>query len=124
VPDGWICYLEIPATDVDASADFYAAVFGWKVMVDDIETTLDKGLAAGGGIGTPLTAIGTGGEAFATFRDPVGNVFGLYQERRSWGVPCSRHPRGPAGRGRVRNHADISRPCHPEVLDAFLQDRL
>jgi len=30
VPDGKICYLEIPATDVDASAAFYEKVFGWK----------------------------------------------------------------------------------------------
>jgi len=28
VPDGKICYLEIPATDVDASAAFYTKVFG------------------------------------------------------------------------------------------------
>ena len=29
MPDGKICYLEIPATDVDASAAFYTKVFGW-----------------------------------------------------------------------------------------------
>src|SRR5262245_2057309 len=28
---GKICYLEIPATDVDRSSAFYAAVFGWKM---------------------------------------------------------------------------------------------
>ena len=27
---GKICYLELPATDVSRSADFYAKVFGWK----------------------------------------------------------------------------------------------
>jgi predicted enzyme related to lactoylglutathione lyase len=31
MPDGKICYLEIPATDVKASADFYTKVFGWRV---------------------------------------------------------------------------------------------
>jgi len=28
--NGKICYLEIPAADVDQSAAFYAAVVGWK----------------------------------------------------------------------------------------------
>ena len=30
VPDGKICYLEIPATDAEVSAAFYANVFGWR----------------------------------------------------------------------------------------------
>jgi len=29
-----------------------------------------------------LTPLGPTGEAFATFRDPAGNLFGLYQEGR------------------------------------------
>jgi predicted enzyme related to lactoylglutathione lyase len=29
--NGKICYVEIPATDPERSAEFYAAVFGWKV---------------------------------------------------------------------------------------------
>ena len=33
MPNGKICYLEIPATDVDASAVFYTKVFGWKARV-------------------------------------------------------------------------------------------
>src|SRR5207249_1608094 len=33
MPNGKICYLEIPATDVDASAAFYAKVFGWKARI-------------------------------------------------------------------------------------------
>jgi predicted enzyme related to lactoylglutathione lyase len=28
---GKICYLEIPANTVDASAQFYSSIFGWKV---------------------------------------------------------------------------------------------
>ena len=28
--NGKICYMEIPATDIDRSADFYKVVFGWK----------------------------------------------------------------------------------------------
>jgi predicted enzyme related to lactoylglutathione lyase len=27
---GKVCYLEIPAADIDRSADFYARVFGWN----------------------------------------------------------------------------------------------
>src|SRR2546427_11102378 len=33
MPNGKICSLEIPATDVDASAVFYTKVFGWKARV-------------------------------------------------------------------------------------------
>lgn len=29
--NGKICYLEIPAVDIDASAAFYAEVFGWRL---------------------------------------------------------------------------------------------
>ena len=28
--NGKVCYIEIPARDIDASADFYRSVFGWK----------------------------------------------------------------------------------------------
>jgi predicted enzyme related to lactoylglutathione lyase len=31
--DGKICYLEIPAANVDASAAFYADVFGWRIRM-------------------------------------------------------------------------------------------
>ena len=30
---GRICYLEIPATDIEISARFYERVFGWKTRV-------------------------------------------------------------------------------------------
>ncbi|HYK82464.1 MAG TPA: VOC family protein [Gemmatimonadales bacterium] len=33
MPDGKICYVEIPATDIETSAGFYAKVFGWKIRV-------------------------------------------------------------------------------------------
>src|SRR5713101_7970908 len=29
--NGKICYIEIPATDVRRSADFYEKVFGWRI---------------------------------------------------------------------------------------------
>jgi predicted enzyme related to lactoylglutathione lyase len=31
MPHGKICYLEIPANTAEASAEFYASIFGWKV---------------------------------------------------------------------------------------------
>ena len=120
MPDGKICYMEIPATDIETSADFYAKVFGWKIrvrgdrerafddttgavsgswvigrppsnepgiltyiMVDSIEATLLKVSAAGGKVATPLTELSAGGNAFATFLDPAGNLLGLYQEPRT-----------------------------------------
>ena len=29
--NGKICYIEIPATDIARSADFYSGAFGWKI---------------------------------------------------------------------------------------------
>jgi uncharacterized protein len=33
MPNGKICYIEIPATDVAVSSRFYSQVFGWKIRV-------------------------------------------------------------------------------------------
>jgi len=117
MPNGKICYVEIPATDPDASARFYETVFAWTsrtrgdgarafddstgsvsgafvlgrpphttvdvmtyVMVDDLDATLARVVAAGGKIVQPRTVIGPSGDAYGFFADPAGNVFGLYQE--------------------------------------------
>lgn len=32
---GKICYIEIPATDIEQSSDFYRRAFGWKVRTRD-----------------------------------------------------------------------------------------
>src|SRR5215471_11581916 len=119
MPDGKICYVEVPATDVEVSAEFYEKAFGWKsrtrgdgsrafddatgtvsgtwvlgrppsreagiliyIMVDSIEASLAKVSANGGQVETPFTPLGAGGDAFATFRDPAGNLLGVYQEPR------------------------------------------
>jgi predicted enzyme related to lactoylglutathione lyase len=120
MPDGKICYIEIPSRDIDVSAAFYTAVFAWKVrvrgdgqrafddttgavsgawvinrppsrepgmlayiMVDDIDATVNKLVAAGGRLVMPKTAISAAsGDAYATFLDPAGNLLGLYQEPR------------------------------------------
>jgi predicted enzyme related to lactoylglutathione lyase len=31
MPHGKVCYLEIPATTAEASADFYRGIFGWTI---------------------------------------------------------------------------------------------
>ena len=43
--NGKICYLEIPATDITRSADFYGRVFGWRVRKrGDGSTAFDDGV--------------------------------------------------------------------------------
>jgi uncharacterized protein len=113
--NGKICYLEIPATDVAKSAEFYAKVFGWNIrkrgdgatafddttgevsgawvtgrpaspapgllfyiMVDSVEAAVKSVVAAGGTIVQPLGVDAP--EITARFRDPGGNIIGLYQE--------------------------------------------
>lgn len=115
VKNGKICYLEIPAVDINVSADFYQRAFGWNirkrgdgrlafddsvgevsgtwvlgrppagnpglliyVMVDSVAATLDKIVASGGVVVQPIG--GDAPEITARFRDPAGNVIGLYQE--------------------------------------------
>ena len=52
------------------------------VMVDSIADTLRQIEQAGGHVLTPRTEIGQSMGAFAVFRDPAGNEFGLYEEPR------------------------------------------
>ena len=49
------------------------------VMVDSVEATLEKVVANGGEIVQPIG--GDAPEITARFRDPGGNVIGLYQQR-------------------------------------------
>ena len=113
--NGKICYIEIPATDIQRSADFYAKTFGWKmrkrgdghtafddtvgevsgafvegrtsspqpglliyIMVDDAATMVKTIVTNGGEVVQPIGADAP--EITARFRDPGGNVLGLYQE--------------------------------------------
>jgi predicted enzyme related to lactoylglutathione lyase len=113
--NGKVCYIEIPATDVQRSAAFYEEVFGWRIrrrgdgatafddttgevsgtwllgrppasepglllyiMVDSVAETADAVVANGGEIVQPIGADAP--EITARFRDPGGNVIGLYQE--------------------------------------------
>lgn len=113
--NGKVCYIEMPATDIQQSADFYSKVFGWRIrqrgdghtafddatgevsgtwvvgrkassepgllvyiMVDSVAATIDAVIAHGGEIVQPIGADAP--EITARFRDPAGNVIGLYQE--------------------------------------------
>jgi len=113
--NGKICYLELPATDIARSAEFYRRVFGWKtrqrgdghlafddgvgevsgtwvlgrapsstpgilvyLMVDSVAATLELVVASGGEVVQPIGADAP--EITARFRDPGGNVLGLYQQ--------------------------------------------
>src|SRR5204863_6077169 len=113
--NGKVCYLELPATDVEASAAFYEGVFGWNirqrgdgstafddttgqvsgawltgrppatepgvlfyVMVDNAVATVDAVTEHGGEIVQPIGL--DPGEITARFRDPGGNIVGIYQE--------------------------------------------
>jgi uncharacterized protein len=63
--NGKICYVEIPANDVQRSAEFYE---------------IDTIIAHGGELVQPIGADAP--EITARFRDPTGNVIGLYQPNR------------------------------------------
>jgi uncharacterized protein len=113
--NGKICYLEVPATDVARSAEFYRRVFDWHirtrgdghvafddttgqvsgswvlgrppatapgllvyVMVDSVAATLETIVANGGEVVQPIGVDAP--EITARFRDPAGNIIGLYQQ--------------------------------------------
>ena len=113
--NGKICYIELPATDVPRSAEFYQNVFRWNmrtrgdgatafddttgevsgafvrgrppastpgllfyIMVDSVAATVDALVANGGVLVQPIGADAP--EITARFKDPAGNVIGLYQE--------------------------------------------
>lgn len=58
--NGKICYLEIPASDVGRSADFYRAVFGWQIRRrGDGTTAFDDGVGQVSGawvVGRPASS--------------------------------------------------------------------
>ncbi|MDQ6678871.1 MAG: VOC family protein [Acidobacteriota bacterium] len=113
--NGKICYIEIHATDIATSAEFYMRVFGWHIRkrgdgntafddttgavsgawvlgrlpatnpgllvyinVDSVAESLNSVVAHGGGIVQRVGADAP--EITARFRDPAGNVIGLYQQ--------------------------------------------
>jgi predicted enzyme related to lactoylglutathione lyase len=113
--NGKICYVEIPATDITRSSEFYQKVFGWElrkrgdgatafddgvgqvsgtwvfnrppsatpglmlyIMVTDAAATVMSIIANGAEIVQPIGADHP--EITARFRDPGGNVIGIYQQ--------------------------------------------
>jgi uncharacterized protein len=113
--NGKVCYIEMPATDIAQSAEFYKQLFGWTIrkrgdgstafddttgevsgawvlgrppsgkpgllfyiMVDSVAAAVDAVVAHDGEIVQPIGADAP--EITARFRDPGGNVIGLYQQ--------------------------------------------
>jgi predicted enzyme related to lactoylglutathione lyase len=111
---GHVSYLEIPAVDVKQSAEFYQAVFGWRIeprdsehisfddlsgdligrwvsgrtiarapglmayiYVDRIDEAVTRIVAHGGEIAK--SPCEEGNLWVATFRDPAGNLIGIWQ---------------------------------------------
>ena len=61
--DGKICYIEIPAIDINASANFYKAAFGWNVRTrGDGHLAFDDGVGQVSGTWVlkrkPMTEVG------------------------------------------------------------------
>ena len=61
--NGKICYIEMPAIDVDASAEFYKNVFGWNIRTrGDGSTSFDDGVGEVSGTWVlnrkPMTEVG------------------------------------------------------------------
>ncbi|HEY4870663.1 MAG TPA: VOC family protein [Candidatus Dormibacteraeota bacterium] len=112
---GKICYIEIPATDVEQSAEFYRRAFGWQTRqrgdgstafddtVNEVSGTwvVGRQVAAEPGLmvyimvanaADAVKAVASAGgeivhhvdpharEVVATFRDPAGNLIGIYQQ--------------------------------------------
>ena len=67
--NGKICCVEIPAVDVPRSIAFYGAVFQWRVQRRGDGSEIVQAVGA------------DAPEITARFRDPAGNVLGLYEER-------------------------------------------
>lgn len=113
-PHGKICYIEMPATDIARSAEFYGKVFGWKtrkrgdgaiafddtagavsgtwvlnrppsttpglliyIWCDSVAKTVDAVIAHGCQMVQPIGMDAP--EITARFRDPGGNIIGLYE---------------------------------------------
>jgi uncharacterized protein len=106
---GQVCYLQIPARDVMASAEFYEKVFGWRIerpypsfespgligqWVDDRPPVHDAGMLAWINVinidETLELVRASGGQVvdgpspdgprwLATIRDPAGNALGIAQ---------------------------------------------
>jgi predicted enzyme related to lactoylglutathione lyase len=104
--NGKVCYIEIPAIDINRSVAFYEKVFGWGIrtrgdgsvafddtvgrkpatepglliyiMVDSVAATLDTVVANGGAVVQPIGVDAP--EITARFSDPAGNTMGLYQQ--------------------------------------------
>ncbi len=110
-----VCFVEIPAPDLDAAQRFYSTMFGWEILtghsdnyilwkagdltggfdaaaspggnslvvylkVENIPEKLSEIEAVGGGVLSPKTEIPAECGYLAHFRDPNGNIIGLWSK--------------------------------------------
>ncbi len=61
IGNGKICYIQMPAVDIARSAEFYRAVFGWKIRTrGDGSTAFDDGVGeVSGALGPRPSAAGS-----------------------------------------------------------------
>jgi uncharacterized protein len=89
--NGKICYLELPAVDVAESVAFYREVFRWSmrkrgdgaIAFDDTTGEVSGAFVTGRKAATPgllFYIMVDRPEITARFRDPGGNIIGLYQQ--------------------------------------------
>ncbi len=80
---GSITYLHIPGADARQAAAFYPDVFGWIVRDPDGDRpSFDdpSGQLSGAWVSSHLAATEPELLTVATFRDPAGNVLGLWHD--------------------------------------------
>jgi uncharacterized protein len=88
VTNGKICDIELPATDIQRSAVFYHEDFGWRLRQrGDGHTAFDDAVGQVSATWIQGRPPADAPELTARFRDPGGNVLGVYQER----VASARH---------------------------------
>lgn len=76
--NGKICYIDFPAIDVDASADFYAKTFGWKTRTrGDGRIAFDDGAGEVSGTWSVGRAAATPGFVIYIMVDSVENTIKL-----------------------------------------------
>jgi len=77
--NGKICYIEIPATDIEKSASFFQKVFGWQIRSDNAgNTSFDDGVGQVSGMWvTGLNPMTSAGFVISIMVDDAGAVVEL-----------------------------------------------
>ncbi len=116
--NGKICYIEIPATDIARSADFYKRVFGWHIRKrGDGSTAFDDttGQVSGTWVlgRSPATAPGLlvyimVDSVAAAVDAVVANGGQIAQRKRDWPLPATRLTAILSSEGLLRTHSHLT----------------